>query len=139
MLISEWNKFILIYHIEMLILQWNKFILIYYADMLIIQWNEFMPIYILCRYAYYNYSGINLFLCTIRRQSYQMYKLIPIYHINMLISVWNKFIPIYHTVYLSCELNRFILMKICLQKVEYIYSYAHIYAYLITLLYECIE
>ena len=40
------------------------------------------------------YSGINLFLCTIKRYSYKMYKLIPIYYIDMLISEWNKFIPI---------------------------------------------
>ena len=40
------------------------------------------------------YSGMNLFLCTIRRYSYKMCKLIPIYHIDMLINEWTKFIPI---------------------------------------------
>ena len=49
MLISEWNKFIPIYHIDMLISEWNKFVPIYYANVQI------------CLL----YSGINLFLCII--------------------------------------------------------------------------
>ena len=40
------------------------------------------------------YSEINLFLCTIRQYSYQMYKLNSRYYLDMLISEWNKFIPI---------------------------------------------
>ena len=36
----------------MLISKWNKFISIYHIDMLISEWNKFIPIYHNYRYAY---------------------------------------------------------------------------------------